>query len=70
MAYFGGNFQADIGAAKKCDKNEAFLVAIRGPKRGSPGTVVGRSQFVQELPEIADQPLGVNGALVLDHNRG
>ena len=66
----GAILHPDIAVAIMFQKNEAYLAAIMGPERGSPGIVAGRSQFSQNLPEITDQSLGINGAFIMGPNRG
>ena len=48
-----------------CAEIEVSLAAIRAQKEGRPIFAADWWRFSQECPEIADQSLGVNGALFL-----
>ena len=69
IAYFRIHFHPGIGVAKM-DRNSGFFSRDQGPERGSPELVVGWPRFPQDRPEFADRSLGINGTLLLDHNRG
>ena len=63
-----GNFKPFSFDAVKCVP--FFFTQTQTNGKESPGLVVDWSQFSQDLPEIADLSVGINGALFLDPNRG
>ena len=61
MAYLRIHFQPGIGVAKMC-QNLGILSRDYGPERGPPGVAAGWPRFPHGRPEIAERPLGINGA--------
>ena len=45
-------------------KNRGIHSRDQGPERGSPGLAADWPRFSQDWPEIADQSLAINGALL------